>query len=78
MRSPLLLFTATPDPPPPEIELDAEDETLPEPPGEVLVLREVTDDNRFVSGRLARLSPKKQRKLVKKAYKEVKGWKGLA
>ena len=61
-----------------EIELEAEDETLPEPPVEVLVLREVTDDKRFISGRLARLSPKKQRKLVKKAYKEVKGWKGLA
>ena len=61
-----------------EIELEAEDETLPEPPTEVLVLREVTDDKRFISGRLARMSAKKQRKLVKKAYKEVKGWKGLA
>lgn len=61
-----------------EIELETEDETLPEPPAEVLVLREVTDDKRFVNGQLARMSRKKQRKLVKKAYKEVKGWKGLA
>ena len=61
-----------------EIELEAEDETLPEPPEEVLVLREVTEDKRFISGHLARMSPKKQRKLVKKVYKEVKGWKGLA
>ena len=61
-----------------EIELETEDETLPEPPADVLVLREVTDDKRFVSGRLARMSHRKQRKLVRKAYKEVKGWKGLA
>ena len=60
-----------------EIELESEEEALPAPPSEVQVLREVTDDKRFVSGRLARMSPKKQRKLVKKAYKEVKGWKGL-
>jgi len=60
-----------------EIELETEEEALPEPPSEVLVLREVTDDNRFVSGKLARMSPRKQRKLVKKAYKEVQGWKGL-
>lgn len=60
-----------------EIELEHENEVIPEPPAEVKVLREVTDDKRFVSGVLARMSPKKQRKLVKKAYKEVKGWKGL-
>jgi CYTH domain-containing protein len=60
-----------------EIELEAEDDTLPESPDGVRILREVTDDNRFVNGRLARLTDKKQRKLVKKAYKEVKGWKGL-
>lgn len=60
-----------------EIELEREDETIPAPPEGVKVLREVTDDKRFVSGRLARMTPKKQRKLVKKAYKEVKGWKGL-
>lgn len=60
-----------------EVELDHEDAPVPEPPAWVRLLREVTDDKRFVSGRLARMSPKKQRKLVKKAYKEVKGWKGL-
>jgi CYTH domain-containing protein len=61
-----------------EIELDAESDPLPDPPQGVQILREVTDDNRFVSGRLARMTPKKQRKLVKKAYKEVKGWTGLS
>lgn len=61
-----------------EIELEHEDTQIPEPPDGVKVLREVTDDNRFVSGHLARMKPKKQRKLVRKAYKEVKGWKGLS
>lgn len=61
-----------------EIELEHEDERIPEPPEGVKVLREVTDDKRFVSGRLARMKAKKQKKLVKKAYKEVKGWKGLS
>jgi CYTH domain-containing protein len=60
-----------------EIELEREDQSLPAAPGGVHVLREVTDDKRFVSGHLARMKPKEQRKLVKKAYKEVKGWKGL-
>jgi CYTH domain-containing protein len=60
-----------------EIELDDEDDPIPEAPDGVVILREVTDDNRFVSGKLARMPPKKQRKLVRKAYKEVKGWKGL-
>ena len=61
-----------------EIELDAEDEPMPPVPNGVHILREVTDDKRFVSGHLARMPHKKQRKLVKKAYKEVKGWKGLS
>lgn len=60
-----------------EVELEHEDEPIPEPPPGVKVLREVTDDKRFVSGHLARMKAKKQRKLVKKAYKEVKGWTGL-
>ena len=60
-----------------EIELDAEDEPIPESPQQVQILREVTDDNRFVSGHLARMDEKAQRRLVKKVYKEVKGWKGL-
>ena len=60
-----------------EVELEAEEQPLPATPRGVHVLREVTDDKRFVSGHLARMKPKEQRKLVKKAYKEVKGWKGL-
>lgn len=60
-----------------EIELEEETQPMPPVPDGVHILREVTDDKRFVSGHLARLPPKKQRKLVKKAYKEVKGWKGL-
>jgi CYTH domain-containing protein len=54
-----------------EIELESEDEALPKPPKYVRVLREVTDDKRFVSGRLAALDAKERKKLVKKAYKEV-------
>ena len=54
-----------------EIELEAEDEALPAPPSGVAVLREVTGDKRFVSGRLASLEPGERRKLVKTAYKEV-------
>jgi adenylate cyclase len=61
-----------------EVELEAEDQLLPGTPHGVHVLREVTDDKRFVSGHLARMKPKEQRKLVKKAYKEVKGWTGLS
>jgi CYTH domain-containing protein len=54
-----------------EIELEHEDQELPDPPAGVDVLREVTDDRRFVSGRLAGLGPKDRRKLVRKAYEEV-------
>ena len=61
-----------------EIELGDESDPLPEAPHGVQIVHEVTDDNHFVSGRLARLPPKKQRKLVKKAYKEVKEWTGLS
>ena len=61
-----------------EIELGDESDPMPEVPHGVQIVREVTDDNQFVSGRLARLTPKKQRKLVKKAYKEVKEWTGLS
>jgi CYTH domain-containing protein len=56
-----------------EIELEHEDQDLPSPPTGVDVLREVTDDKRFVSGRLAALGPKERRKLVRKAYEEVEG-----
>lgn len=61
-----------------EIELEAEDDPVPPPPEGVQILREVTDDNRFVSGKLASMKQKAQRKLVRKAYKEVKGWTGLS
>jgi len=60
-----------------EIELGHEEEPIPEPPEGVHVLREVTDDKRFVSGHLARMTEKKKKKLVRKAYKEVRGWTGL-
>jgi len=60
-----------------EIELEVEDQPIPQAPDGVQMLREVTDDKRFVCGHLARMTPKNQRRLVKKAYKEVKGWKGL-
>jgi len=61
-----------------EIELGDESDPMPEVPHGVQIVREVTDDNHFVSGRLASMTPKKQRKLVKKAYKEVKEWTGLS
>ena len=61
-----------------EVELDDVIDPVPEAPDGVHILREVTDDKRFVSGHLARMKPRKQRKLVRKAYKEVKGWKGLS
>ncbi len=61
-----------------EIELETEDMPLPDPPTDVQILREVTDDRRFVSGKLARMATKAQQKLVRKAYREVQGWKGLS
>lgn len=54
-----------------EIELEHENQELPDPPAGVDVLREVTDDKRFVSGRLAALGPKERLELVRKAYEEV-------
>lgn len=60
-----------------EIELEHEDDPIPEPPTGIRILREVTDDKRFTNSRLARLKPRKQGKLVRKVYKEVKGWKGV-
>ena len=60
-----------------EIELEHEDDPIPEPPGGIRILREVTDDKRFTNSSLADLKPKKQLKFVRKAYKEVKGWKGV-
>ncbi len=59
-----------------EIELDHETDPIPTPPNGIHVLREVTDDKKFVSSHLARLKHDAQRKLVKKAYKEAKIWTG--
>lgn len=60
-----------------EIELEDELDAMPKPPDGIHVLREVTDDNRFVNSRLARMNVREQKSLVTKAYKEVKGCKGL-
>lgn len=60
-----------------EVELEAEDDVLPTLPDGVHVLREVTDDKRFVSAHLAGMSSSRRKRMVTKAYKEVKGWKGL-
>jgi CYTH domain-containing protein len=53
-----------------EIELEHEDDEVPEPPNGVSVLREVTDDNRFTSSSLASLSHQEQRTWVKRMYEE--------
>jgi len=53
-----------------EVELEAENEPLPSLPDGVTVLREVTDDRRFVSARLAQMQPAEQRKFVTLAYEE--------
>ena len=54
-----------------EIELEDENEALPDPPKGIDILREVTDDNRFTSGHLARLTPASQADLVRVVYEEV-------
>lgn len=54
-----------------EIELEHEDDAIPDPPLGVQVLREVTDDKRFTSGALARLTKKEQRRMVAQVYAEV-------
>jgi CYTH domain-containing protein len=61
-----------------EIELRHEDDPIPDAPPGVHILREVTDDKRFIGGHLARMTEKDRRKFVKKAYKEVRGWTGLS
>lgn len=60
-----------------EIELDHEHDPIPEPPAGIRILREVTDHKRFTSSYLASMKKRKQARLVRKAYKEVKGWTGL-
>ncbi|MDZ7779707.1 MAG: adenylate cyclase [Gemmatimonadota bacterium] len=54
-----------------EIELDAPDAAVPSPPAEISILREVTDDNRFVSSMLASMTPDHQRSWVRGVYREV-------
>jgi CYTH domain-containing protein len=56
-----------------EIELDDEADPLPDPPDVVEILREVTDDKRFVSGQLARLNTHEQHEIVRVVYEEVGG-----
>ncbi len=51
-----------------EIELRAPDEPLPQPPGAVTLIREVTDDGRFVNQVLAGLDPPAAAALVADAY----------
>ena len=53
-----------------EIELGNEGDALPDAPEGVHVLREVTEDNRFISSVLATSSRAKQKELVKTAYQE--------
>jgi len=54
-----------------EIELDEVDQPLPEAPPDVLILREVTDDNRFTSSYLSCLSVKGAEVFVRDVYGEV-------
>jgi adenylate cyclase len=56
-----------------EIELDAVDEAVPAAPHGVLVLREVTDDNRFTNNHLASLTKAEQERIVTAVYREVEG-----
>ena len=53
-----------------EIELGQEEDPVPAPPRGVVILREVTDDNRFTSSALSTLKPRDQRNLVRKFYEE--------
>jgi CYTH domain-containing protein len=54
-----------------EVELETEDEAMPEYPEGVTILREVTEDNRFVSSGLASLPEQEQRRFVRDIYKEM-------
>lgn len=54
-----------------ELEMDEEDDPVPEVPEGIEVLLEVTDDKRFVSGQLAGASPTERRALVEAAYREA-------
>ncbi|HBU57435.1 MAG TPA: hypothetical protein DEB33_06745, partial [Gemmatimonadetes bacterium] len=55
-----------------EIELESDGDELPEAlPAGVIVMREVTDDNRFTSSSLASLSVSNRSKFVQSAYAEA-------
>jgi CYTH domain-containing protein len=54
-----------------EIELEHEDDPLPEPPDKIRILSEVTSDKRFTSSHLADVDPEDQAALVARAYAEV-------
>lgn len=53
-----------------EIELEHEDDPIPEPPHGIDVVREVTDDKSFNSGALARMTKKEQWLLVRRLYED--------
>jgi len=54
-----------------EIELEQEGETIPDPPAGVVIVREVTDDNRFSNLGLACMAPGEQREFVRAVQEEV-------
>lgn len=56
-----------------EIELDAVDQAIPDPPEGVSILREVTDDKRFTNSYLAGIHEDDARAFVTTAYGEVQG-----
>lgn len=56
-----------------EIELEDPDQTIPEAPAGVSVLREVTDDNRFTNKHLAGLTSTRAEAFVRGAYAEMSG-----
>jgi CYTH domain-containing protein len=56
-----------------EIELQNEDEAVPEPPKGVSILCEVTNDKRFVSSTLASMTEGEQRLWVRRVYQEFVG-----
>jgi len=53
-----------------EIELEHEDDPVPEPPAGIEVIREVTDDKSLTSGALARMNKKERWVLVRHLYEE--------
>lgn len=54
-----------------ELEMEREDEPVPEPPEGIEVLHEVTHDKRFVSSKLAGLGSEERKALVGRVYREA-------